>query len=83
MMNIYDEMKKRGIESEHIMEDDKQWTYYKNLYDVLGCYKTENSLSPCDIRFAVSSAVDTYKLVQYAREHGEIEFLKKLGKCID
>ncbi len=79
-MNICEEMKKRGIESEKIMEDDEQWAYYKNLYDVLGCYKTDLDLSPCDIRFAVSSAVDTFKLVQYAREHGETEFLKKLGK---
>ncbi len=63
------------------MGNDEQWAYYKDLYDVLGCYKSNLSLSPCDIRFAVSAAVDTFKLIQYAREHGEIDFLKKLGKA--
>ena len=76
-MNIYDEMEKRGIKRYKLYENKEEWAYYRDLYDCIWFHSYDSDKEK-ELQLLLESAINTYKLVQYCKEHNEIEFLEKL-----
>lgn len=77
-MNIYDEMEKRGIKRYKLYKNTEEWAYYRDLYDCIGFHNYELD-KEVELQLLIEGVINTYKLVQYCKEHNENEFLRRLG----
>ena len=80
-MNIFNEMEKRGIKPYELYEDPEEWKYYEDLYNCIGFHNYEKS-KIMQLKILAQNLIDTYRLVEYAKEHGETKFLEKLRETI-